>query len=208
MRTLKTTLAGVALAGLLAAAPALAEDEASEEEAEETEEDSEPAHDFKRFDLPMKAKEAREAGLDADVVAAVIDATVEAELGPADAAHVLAITAPLVEEHGALDEYAELVAHKLGQGLRGEELAESLKEAHESPAAEAGAASSPKSKKPTKPIGKKPNFNNRKPLNPKPVRNGKLTRPGSKPKPRPSGGGGGGGGRGGGGGLTRPGGAR
>jgi hypothetical protein len=205
MRILNTALGGLLVAGLVVTSPAIAEDEAEAEAEPEEQEEAAEENEYSRFDLPNSAKEAREAGLDADVVVAVIDAVVEAELKPADAAWILASTAPLVEEHGPVEEYGALVAHKLGQGLRGAELVASLAEAHETP--DAGAATSPKSKKPTPNIGRKPNFKNARPLNPKPVKPGNLTRPGSNPRPKPSGGGGGGG-RGGGGGLTRPGGAR
>ncbi|MEZ4322622.1 MAG: hypothetical protein R3F61_34465 [Myxococcota bacterium] len=168
-------------------------------------------------ELPMKAKEARDSGLDADQVVSAIDAAKGASLSAADTAEMLGATGPLVKEHGAVENFGDFVKGKLEEGLRGQDLANAIKAEHENkgkgggkPAPKDGEAPKPDTKPDAKP-------------DPKPVtrpvqKPGPLTRPGSggttrpgggatrpssgggdAPKPRPSGGGGG---------MTRPGGAR
>ncbi|MCA9312482.1 MAG: hypothetical protein KDA21_14810 [Phycisphaerales bacterium] len=167
----------------------------------------------KAADLPMKAQELRDSGLDADQVVATLDAAKEAKLGAGETADLLGAAAPLVKEHGPVDNFGDLVKDKISEGLRGEDLAAAIKAAHEHKGKGPDAASTKPDPAPTKPNPTTKPGPMTRPGGHKPsgiTRPGGGTRPAPGPAPKPGGGGtrpapkpGGGGG-----GMTRPGGAR
>lgn len=137
--------------------------------------------------LPERAQSLRDKGLDNDQVKDALSAARESKLSAGDTAAMFEESAPLVEKHGPVDNFGAFVKEKLGEGLRGPELAASIKAAHEARGKGGGGA------KPAPAAGDAPKPTPA-PVNrptPAPVP-GKLVRPGTDrpaPGPRPAPGG-------------------
>lgn len=82
-------------------------------------------------ELPVKAQELRDAGVDADQVKMALDAAKGAKMAPGELATVFGEMAPMVKEKGSMEEPGKFLKEKIEEGLRGEDLSKAVKEGFE-----------------------------------------------------------------------------
>lgn len=83
------------------------------------------------LDLPIFARDLRDAGLAEADVAAGLGAMREAGLGAGDASRLAESTRSAVKDHGPIDGFGAFVKARLADGLRGTELAEAIRAEHQ-----------------------------------------------------------------------------
>lgn len=80
--------------------------------------------------LPEAAEEAREAGVEEEEVKEVLEKGKEKKVPAGDMGVVLTEETRAVKEHGNIDNFGGFVNEKLDQGLRGQELADAIRQEH------------------------------------------------------------------------------
>lgn len=144
-------------------------------------------------DLPANAQALRDKGMDADQVTATLKAAQAGKLSAGDTATLFASMAPLVEKHGPVEKFDEMLAERLTAGVTGEDLTKAVKEAHE----KGGKAPAEPAPGGAKPAPAKPAPAPQPAKLTRPAPGGAKPAPGGKPAPAPAPGR-----------LTRPGGGR
>lgn len=124
MRTfilVSTLLAGIIVAPVAAAAPA---------EKAEPGKGSAAARILGALELPLKAQALRKAGTDEKEVKAGLKAVRDNKVAASDAAELLDTAAQSTREHGPVGNFGAFVKERLGEGLRGKDLAEAIRKEH------------------------------------------------------------------------------
>ncbi len=85
------------------------------------------------IDLPTVVVELSEEGISVEVVGGILDDFINNDVPPGEANDVLTAAVESVREHGPVDNFGSLVQDMLASGLRGQELAQAIREQHESP---------------------------------------------------------------------------
>ncbi len=82
-------------------------------------------------ELPISAARVRELGTSTDQVREALQASRTSDADPGDTADMFKETADAVEEHGPVDNFGSFVRERLSEGLRGRELAASIRAEHQ-----------------------------------------------------------------------------
>lgn len=82
------------------------------------------------LDLPVRAQEARDAGIEEAAVDEALKAAKEKKLKAKDSAELLGAASDAAKEHGNTDNFGSFVKSKLEEGLRGKDLAAAIKAEH------------------------------------------------------------------------------
>ncbi|MCO4748249.1 MAG: hypothetical protein KC912_25875 [Proteobacteria bacterium] len=83
------------------------------------------------IDLPSSAERARNAGIPTDQVREALGAAKDSGAKPEDSKAIFEEAAAAAEEHGPTDNFGAFVQERLGEGLRGQELAAAIRAEHQ-----------------------------------------------------------------------------
>ena len=83
------------------------------------------------IDLPTVVVELSEEGISVEVVGGILDDFINNDVPPGEATDVLTAAVESVRDHGPVDNFGSLVQSMLASGLRGQELAQAIREEHQ-----------------------------------------------------------------------------
>ena len=115
-------IVGPASVSVAAAAPS--------EQAAEKGKSSVAARILGALDLPLKAQALRKAGADEKEVKAGLKAVRDSKVAAGEAAELLGAAAESARDHGPVGNFGAFVKERLGEGLRGKQLAEAIRNEH------------------------------------------------------------------------------
>lgn len=84
------------------------------------------------IDLPTVVVELSEEGISVEVVGGILDDFINKDVPAGEASDVLAAAVESVREHGPVDNFGSVVQNMLASGLRGRELAQAIRQEHQS----------------------------------------------------------------------------
>ena len=110
--------------------PASVSAAAPSEQAAEKGKSSVAARILGALELPLKAQALRKAGADEKEVKAGLKAVRDSKVAAGEAAELLGAAAESARDHGPVGNFGAFVKERLGEGLRGKQLAEAIRNEH------------------------------------------------------------------------------